>query len=112
MMAQRGDDPVPVEQDSRLTSLGDRLGQIASQEAQQAKVATDAAEASADYRLGSRVLAELLGGMIGGALIGWLFDRLAGTAPWGLLVMLLLGIISAFRNIIRLTNRSGTSPGR
>ena len=57
----------------------------------------------AGYRLGNRVLAELLGGMIGGALIGWVIDRFAGTSPWGLLVMLFLGIIVAFRNIIRIS---------
>jgi len=41
--------------------------------------------------------------LIGGALFGWLIDRFAGTSPWGLLVMLFLGIIVAFRNIIRLS---------
>jgi ATP synthase protein I len=51
------------------------------------------------------VLAELIGGIAGGALIGWVIDRLAGTSPWGLLVMLFLGIIVAFRNIIRISSR-------
>ena len=54
-----------------------------------------------NYRLGNRVLAELLGGLIGGALFGWLIDRIAGTSPWGLLGMLFMGIVVAFRNIIR-----------
>jgi ATP synthase protein I len=58
-----------------------------------------------NYRLGNRVLAELIGGIAGGALIGWVIDRLAGTSPWGLLVMLFLGIIVAFRNIIRISSR-------
>mgnify|MGYP000609024319 CR=1 FL=1 len=59
----------------------------------------------ANYRLGNRVLAELLGGIIGGLAIGWVIDLFAGTRPWGLLVMLFLGIIVAFRNIIRISNR-------
>jgi len=59
----------------------------------------------ASYKLGNRVLAELLGGIIGGALIGWVIDRFANTATWGLLVMLFLGIVVAFRNIIRISNR-------
>ena len=37
-------------------------------------------------------------------LFGWLIDRFADTSPWGLLVMLFLGIVVAFRNIIRLTS--------
>jgi ATP synthase protein I len=36
-------------------------------------------------------------------LIGWVLDRLFGTTPWLLLVFLGLGIVAAFRNIIRLT---------
>ena len=59
----------------------------------------------ANTRLGNRVLAELIGGMIGGALIGWVIDRFAGTSPWALLVMLFLGIVVAFRNIIRISNQ-------
>jgi ATP synthase protein I len=61
-------------------------------------------QCDANYRLGNRVLAELLGGLIGGGLFGWLIDRFADTSPWGLLVMLFLGIVVAFRNIIRLTS--------
>ena len=61
--------------------------------------------ADANYRMGNRVLADLIGGIGGGALIGWVIDRFAGTAPWGLLVMMFLGIIVAFRNIIRISNR-------
>ena len=40
---------------------------------------------------------------LGFLLMGWLIDRFAGTSPWGLLVMLFMGIIVAFRNIIRLS---------
>jgi ATP synthase protein I len=57
--------------------------------------------ASADYRIGNRVLADLLGGLLGGFVIGWVIDTFAGTSPWGLLVMLTFGIVVAFRNIIR-----------
>jgi len=35
-----------------------------------------------------------------------LFDWLAGTLPWGLLTGLFLGIVVAFRNVIRCANRS------
>ena len=58
----------------------------------------------ADYRMGNRVLAELIGGIGGGAFIGWVIDHFAGTTPWGLLVVMALGIYVAFRNIIRISN--------
>lgn len=55
------------------------------------------------YGQGSRVLAELIGVPAGAALIGWVLDRWLGTSPWILLVLLALGVIAAFRNIIRIS---------
>jgi ATP synthase protein I len=43
-------------------------------------------------------------GLAGGAFIGWVIDQFAGTRPWGLLVMLFVGMGVAFRNIIRISN--------
>jgi ATP synthase protein I len=101
-MTGTGSDPEKSSEDSRLTSLEQRLDRAEAAEAERIAVSAGP-ESDANYRLGNRVLAELLGGMIGGALFGWLIDRLAGSAPWGLLIMLMLGIIVAFRNIIRLS---------
>lgn len=55
-------------------------------------------------RQGNRVLTELIAGPAGGTLIGWFLDRLLDTTPWLLLICLFLGIGSAFRNIIRISN--------
>lgn len=101
-MTGTGSDPEKPSEDSRLTSLEQRLDRAEAAEAERT-AASAGVETDANYRLGNRVLAELLGGMIGGALFGWLIDRFFGTTPWGLLVMLVLGIIVAFRNIIRLS---------
>ena len=101
-MTGNGSDPKPASEDSRLVSLEERLDRAEAAEAKRTEVGQT--ESDANYRLGNRVLAELLGGMIGGALFGWLIDRFAGTSPWGLLGMLLLGIVVAFRNIIRLSS--------
>lgn len=100
-MAGNEPGPDPLGEDARLQSLDQRLREAQHGEAQ--RTGAGKAETDAGYRLGNRVLAELLGGMIGGALIGWVIDRFAGTSPWGLLVMLFLGIIVAFRNIIRIS---------
>ena len=61
--------------------------------------------ADASYRSGNRVLADLLGGLLGGSVIGYAIGFFTGTNPWGLLVGLFLGIVVAFRNIIRAANR-------
>ena len=96
-----GLDPLP--EDARLQSLDERLRQAKSDEAIRRGEGVDKGEAS--YRLGNRVLAELIGGMVGGALIGWVLDRLLGTTPWLLLGLLFLGTAAAFRNIIRLSTK-------
>lgn len=89
--------------DARIESLDRRLAEAKQREAERTGVKQQGADAN--YRLGNRVLAELLGGMVGGSAIGWVIDLVAGTKPWGLLVMLLLGTVVAFRNIIRISNR-------
>lgn len=93
----------PLHEDARLNSLDERLRQAKSEEAVRNGGGTD--KGQADYNLGNRVLAELIGGMAGGALIGWVLDRFLGTSPWLLLALLFLGIIAAFRNIIRISNQ-------
>mgnify|MGYP001767070380 CR=1 FL=1 len=94
----------PVGEDSRIDSLEDRLKAAREREEKRTKSAVGT-EADENYRAGNRVLAELLGGIAGGLFLGWLIDRFAGTTPWGLLVMLFVGIGVAFRNIIRMSSR-------
>ncbi len=93
----------PIGEDARIDALDERLKAAREREEQRNKPQVTGADAN--YRTGNRVLADLLGGIGGGALIGWVIDRFAGTLPWGLLVMMFLGIIVAFRNIIRISNQ-------
>ena len=94
----------PVGEDARLDALDERLRVAREQEEKRTKP-VGGAEADENYRAGNRVLAELLGGIVGGVFLGWVIDHFAGTAPWGLLVMMFLGIFVSFRNIIRMSNR-------
>lgn len=93
----------PIGEDARIDSLDARLKAAREREDNRNRPRVQGTDAN--YRLGSKVLAELLGGLVGGGLIGWVIDRFADTSPWGLLVMLFLGIAVAFRNIIRISNR-------
>ncbi|KTT73898.1 AtpZ/AtpI family protein [Sphingomonas endophytica] len=95
--------------DPRLNQLDERLRQARRDEAVRQGTVRD--ESEAGYQLGNRVLAALIGSLVGSALIGWLIDRWFGTAPWGLIVMLFLGIAVAFRQIIRLTSKRPGDPG-
>ncbi|MET1754590.1 AtpZ/AtpI family protein [Novosphingobium sp. RD2P27] len=94
----------PVGEDARINALDERLRSAREREGERIKTAGNP-ESDDSYRAGNRVLADLLGGIVGGVFLGWVIDHFAGTAPWGLLVMMFLGIIVAFRNIIRMSNR-------
>lgn len=94
----------PIGEDARIDALDERLKAAREREDQRNRPIAGA-EADANYRMGNRVLAELIGGIGGGAFLGWVIDWAAGTSPWGLLVVMFLGIIVAFRNIIRISNR-------
>ena len=89
----------PIGEDARIDALEERLRAARGREEERNRPTVKGADAN--YRSGNRVLADLLGGILGGAVIGWLIDSFAGTSPWGLLVMLFLGIGVAFRNIIQ-----------
>jgi ATP synthase protein I len=93
----------PIGEDARIDALEKRLA--AAREREDERNRPQVQGADANTRAGNQVLAHLIGGPLGGAVVGYALDRLAGTAPWGLLVMLGLGFIVAFRNIIRISNR-------
>lgn len=50
---------------------------------------------------GWSVATEFVGAMLVGGLIGWFIDKYAGTAPWGMIVMLLLGFAAGLRSVMR-----------
>jgi len=49
----------------------------------------------------TRVAIDLVAGTLVGALLGYLADRMAGTAPWLMVVGVFLGAIAGFRNTFR-----------
>ena len=102
-MTERDPEHEPNGEDARLKALQKRLN--AAHHAEKVRKGEHKDGHDENYRLGNRVLAELIGGMVGGAVVGWVIDRFAGTAPWALLVMLFLGTAVAFRNIIRISSR-------
>ena len=59
--------------------------------------------------LGFRLSSELVAGVVVGAAIGWGFDRLLSTTPFGLIVFLLLGFTAGVVNVVR---TAGAGPGR
>ena len=51
--------------------------------------------------LGFRLSSELVAGVVVGAVIGWGFDRLLSTSPFGLIVFVMLGFVAGVVNVAR-----------
>lgn len=80
--------------------LGNRIA------AAQAKHAVKASKrpgsnATSGYGIGMKMVFDLIGGAVVGVVFGLAFDHLAGTEPFGLLVILTLGLIAGFRLMLR-----------
>jgi ATP synthase protein I len=86
--------------DARLDALEERLQRAQREEA----IRTGEADRGhANEQLGNRVLSYLIGGLLGGTLIGWVLDRLFGTWPVLFITLMVLGTISGFWSIIKIS---------
>jgi ATP synthase protein I len=107
--------PLPIGEaalSARLTHLEQRLSEVrrdrdtrSARQGSEKETAT--AKASAMAR-GFRLSSELVAGVVVGAVIGWGFDRLLSTSPWGLIVFFLLGFAAGVVNLMR---AAGVAPG-
>ena len=90
---------------ARLGSLDHRLSEIRDSRkigTDQSASEQDAAQAKASaMAVGLRLSSELVAGVLVGAALGWGFDRLLSTSPWGLIVFLLLGFTAGVINVMR-----------
>ena len=90
---------------ARLGSLDHRLSEIRDSRkigTDQSGNEQDAAQAKASaMAVGLRLSSELVAGVVVGAGLGWGFDRLLSTSPWGLIVFLLLGFTAGVVNVMR-----------
>ncbi|OQW51609.1 AtpZ/AtpI family protein [Candidatus Raskinella chloraquaticus] len=96
----------------RLTRLNQQLSDVRKSRGEQAgrsdEQGNPTASASAMAR-GFRLSSELVAGVIVGGVIGWGFDYLLSTSPWGLIVFFLLGFAAGVINVMR---AAGVAPER
>ena len=62
--------------------------------------------------MGFRLSSELIAGVAVGALMGWGFDRLLSTSPFGLIVFVLVGFSAGVVNVIRSAGVAQNKSGR
>lgn len=48
-----------------------------------------------------KMSSEFISAILVGAMIGYLIDSLAGTTPWAMIIMLLLGFVAGVINVLR-----------
>src|SRR5690349_20564826 len=102
-MAEDETDGVPkLPPDSRLESLDERLDRLQEEEAKR----TAKRQPDTSYQAGQRVLSNLIGAPAGGFVIGFVLDKWLGTQPWLLLIMLFLGFVGGFMNVMRISKSS------
>ncbi len=94
--------------DDQKGSLEDRLKRLDAELADKHKAdgAEEAAEARAaasrsGYAVAMKLSSEFVAAVIVGALLGYLLDHFAGTGPWGMIVLLLLGFSAGVLNVMR-----------
>ncbi|HYZ48781.1 MAG TPA: AtpZ/AtpI family protein [Sphingomonas sp.] len=81
-----------------------------------AKAGTERGATDAEGRAESRGWAvgiEFVGAVLVGGFIGWLFDHYAGmgTAPWGMIVLLVLGFAAGTRRAMKTSQAFDAKPG-
>jgi ATP synthase protein I len=107
-----GDKQKPENSDAELKARLDRLsgaiktGAAAAEEAKSSGGSTASAQSTGRAMgLGFRVASELVAGVLVGGGIGWAIDKGLGTSPFGLIVMLFVGMAAGFWNVYRLAAR-------
>jgi ATP synthase protein I len=101
---------------ARLGSLEHRLSELRDGR----NIRTDQSEAGSGdgsarasaMALGFRLSSELIAGVLVGALMGWGFDRLLSTSPFGLIVFVLVGFSAGVLNVIRSAGVAQDKTGR
>jgi ATP synthase protein I len=108
----RGEKDSSTNSDSDLKARMDRLssaiktGSADIAEDRKATAASSSAQSTGQAMgMGFRVVSELVAGVLVGGGMGWAIDRLLGTSPFALLIMLFVGMGAGFWNVYRIAAR-------
>jgi len=83
----------------RLRDLDRRLDAKQAERANEQRLEESAPQPN--WGMALRLGADFVAGVVLGAAIGWGFDALFGTSPWGLIVFLLLGFVAGILSVLR-----------
>ena len=84
----------------RSSDIGKKLDAVQAKRAP-AVDETTRRQQSASYGKAFSFAAELLVGVAAGGLLGWALDRYFGTAPWLMVLFVILGFAAGLLNVVR-----------
>ncbi|AFL49140.1 putative ATP synthase protein I [Sinorhizobium fredii USDA 257] len=85
--------------EARLKRLGENIASKRVKVSDEAEVRS--AESRKGYAAAMKLSSEFIAGIVVGAFLGYLLDHFAGTGPWGMIVLLLLGFCAGVLNVLR-----------
>jgi ATP synthase protein I len=86
---------------ARLKSLDARLDRATANRRDTSEPRSRSTSNSTALGQALRLSAEFISGVVAGGIVGWIVDRLFGSAPWGLIVCVLLGFCAGMLNLMR-----------
>lgn len=93
--------PDDVELSARLQRLNQRLGEVRTQETVRTRASGDGSADPSGMGKAFRMSAEFMAGIIAGAGVGYAIDKVAGSSPWGLMILTVLGFVAGIYNVMR-----------
>ena len=106
---QSGSDATEADLAKRFSRLNRALDQ---EREERVRAEVPGRSGATGYALAVRLGSEFVAAVIVGVALGWGLDSVAGTAPWGLIVFLLLGFAAGVMNVLRAAGRMTTPTSR
>lgn len=107
-------------QGQEADDLAERLNRLESRLDRKQRTGQTAQQAQSDgsgFANGLKLSTEFVAAILVGAGLGWMIDWMLGTAPWAMIVFLLLGFCAGVINVLRAAgrmadpHREGPDPG-
>jgi len=90
----------------RSAELGQKLDALKAQRAKVERPVTQ--QSQSDFGAAFKFAAELVVGVVVGGGLGWALDRQFGTAPWLMIVLVILGFAAGLLNVVRAAQEAQT----
>ena len=87
--------------EERRRRLGAALKDVRQEAGREARDEKRAEASRKGYAEAMKLSSEFVAAVIVGGVLGYFLDRFAGTGPWGLIVLLLLGFCAGVLNVMR-----------